>query len=149
LVSHRPEPTGRGRRGGNFQWWVARRKLGKHWAVLKVNERYRVVLDKEVREILKIAPGDKVLVIPYSEEVLITSLKGKRFKISLAASGSRKNATKPPSTYSRIISQCPVLEIVVFFGAADPEDPNHERSTFTPPNLSQPLLPRILRALRV
>jgi len=53
-------------------------------AVLKVDDRYRVLLDKEVRELLRIAPGDEVLAIPYSEGVLITSLKGKRFKTSLA-----------------------------------------------------------------
>ncbi len=53
-------------------------------AVLKVDDRYRVLLDKEVRELLKVAPGDKVLAIPYSEGVLITALKGKRFKTSLA-----------------------------------------------------------------
>ncbi len=53
-------------------------------AVLKVDDRYRVLLDKEVRELLKVAPGDEVLAIPYSEGVLITSLKGKRFKTSLA-----------------------------------------------------------------
>lgn len=51
--------------------------------VLKVDDRYRVLLDKEVRKLLKVGPGDKVLVIPYSEGVLITSLKGKRFKTSL------------------------------------------------------------------
>ena len=52
-------------------------------AVLKVDDRYRVLLDKEVRELLKVAPGDKVLAIPFSEGVLITSLKGKQFKTSL------------------------------------------------------------------
>jgi bifunctional DNA-binding transcriptional regulator/antitoxin component of YhaV-PrlF toxin-antitoxin module len=51
--------------------------------LLKVDDRYRVLLDKEVRELLRIAPGDEVLAIPYSEGVLITSLKGKRFKTSL------------------------------------------------------------------
>lgn len=61
--------------------------LMKTWerlAVLKVDDRYRVLLDKEVRELLRVAPGDKVLAIPYSEGVLITSLKGKRFKTSLS-----------------------------------------------------------------
>ena len=33
-------------------------------AVLKVDDRYRVVLDKEVRKFLKVKPGDKVLAIP-------------------------------------------------------------------------------------
>ncbi len=53
-------------------------------AVLKVDDRYRVLLDKEVRELLKVSPGDKVLAIAYSEGVLITSLKGKQFKTSLS-----------------------------------------------------------------
>ncbi len=52
-------------------------------AVLKVDDRYRVLLDREVREFLKVRPGDRVLAIPYSDGVLIASLKGKRFKTSL------------------------------------------------------------------
>jgi bifunctional DNA-binding transcriptional regulator/antitoxin component of YhaV-PrlF toxin-antitoxin module len=62
-------------------------RIMKTWerlAVLKVDDRYRVLLDKEVRKLLRVAPGDKVLAIPFSEGVLITSLKGKRFKTSLA-----------------------------------------------------------------
>ncbi len=51
--------------------------------MLKVDGRYRVVLDREVREFLKVEPGDRVLAIPSSEGVLIASLKGKRFKTSL------------------------------------------------------------------
>ncbi|HEY4822443.1 MAG TPA: AbrB/MazE/SpoVT family DNA-binding domain-containing protein [Candidatus Bathyarchaeia archaeon] len=58
--------------------------MGKTLAILTVDDRYRVLLDKEVRVFLKIAPGDKVLAIPSSEGVLITSLKGKRFKTSLS-----------------------------------------------------------------
>jgi bifunctional DNA-binding transcriptional regulator/antitoxin component of YhaV-PrlF toxin-antitoxin module len=52
-------------------------------AVLRVDDRYRVVLDKEVREFLKVRPGDKVLAIPSSDGVLMVSLKGKRFNGSL------------------------------------------------------------------
>jgi len=59
-------------------------KTWERLAVLKVDDRYRVLLDKEVRELLRVAPGDEVLAIPYSEGVLIMSLKGKRFKTSLA-----------------------------------------------------------------
>ena len=59
-------------------------KTWERLAVLKVDDRYRVLLDKEVRELLRVAPGDEVLAIPYSEGVLITSLKGKRFKTSLS-----------------------------------------------------------------
>lgn len=58
--------------------------MGKTLAVLKVDDRYRVLLGKEVRGFLKVAPGDKVLAIPSSEGVLITSLKGKRFRTSLS-----------------------------------------------------------------
>ncbi len=57
--------------------------MGKALAVLKVDDRYRVVLDKEVRNFLKVQPGDEVLVIPHSEGVLIASLKGRKFKTSL------------------------------------------------------------------
>ena len=52
-------------------------------AILKVDDRYRVLLDREIRELLRVEPGDKVLAIPYTEGVLITSLKGRRFKTSL------------------------------------------------------------------
>src|SRR5256885_16489029 len=52
-------------------------------AVLRVDDRYRVVLDKEVREFLKVEPGDEVLAIPSSEGVLMVSLKGKSFNTSL------------------------------------------------------------------
>jgi bifunctional DNA-binding transcriptional regulator/antitoxin component of YhaV-PrlF toxin-antitoxin module len=52
-------------------------------AVLRVDDRYRVVLDREVREFLKVKPGDKVLAIPSTEGVLIVSLKGKSFNNSL------------------------------------------------------------------
>ena len=58
--------------------------MGKGLAILRIDDRYRVLLDKEVRELLKVEPGDKVLAIPYSGGVLITSLRGKKFKTSLA-----------------------------------------------------------------
>lgn len=51
--------------------------------VVRVDDRYRVLLDREARKLLKVEPGDKLLAIPFSEGVLITSLKGKRFKTSL------------------------------------------------------------------
>ena len=53
-------------------------------AVLKVDDRYRVLLDREVRELLKVEPGDEVLAIPHSEGVLIAPLKGRKFKTSLS-----------------------------------------------------------------
>ncbi len=52
-------------------------------AVLKVDDRYRVLLDRQVRKFLKVQPGDRVLAISYLDGVLITSLKSKRFKTSL------------------------------------------------------------------
>ena len=51
--------------------------------VLRVDNRYRVVLDKEVRKFLKVKPGDKVLAIPSSEGDLMVSLNGKKFNTSL------------------------------------------------------------------
>jgi len=45
--------------------------------------RYRVVLDKEVREFLKVQPGDRVLAIPSSDGALMVSLRGKSFNSSL------------------------------------------------------------------
>ncbi len=57
--------------------------VGYAMAVLRVDDRYRVVLDREVREFLKVEPGDKVLAIPSSEGVLMISLKGKSFNTSL------------------------------------------------------------------
>lgn len=49
-------------------------------AVLRVDDRYRVVLDREIRQKLKVMPGDKVLALASTEGVLLTSLKGKRFE---------------------------------------------------------------------
>src|SRR5437660_12777278 len=58
-------------------------------AVLRVDDRYRVVLDKEVREFLTVKPGDRVLAIPSSEGVLMVSLKGKSFNTSLLGFATR------------------------------------------------------------
>ena len=60
--------------------------------MLRVDDRYRVVLDKEVREFLKVEPGDKVLAIPSSEGVLMVPLKGKRFNSSLPGFGYKEQA---------------------------------------------------------
>ena len=92
-----PRPTKKERRRmlGRVSWYQdggeetlnsgkKQENVGKTLAILTVDDRYRVLLDKEVRVFLKIAPGDKVLAIPSSEGVLITSLKGKRFKTSLS-----------------------------------------------------------------
>jgi bifunctional DNA-binding transcriptional regulator/antitoxin component of YhaV-PrlF toxin-antitoxin module len=51
-------------------------------AVLKIDDRYRVVLDKEVRNFLKVQPGDKVLAIPSTDGVVIVPLKDKKFTTS-------------------------------------------------------------------
>lgn len=59
-------------------------------AVLKVDDRYRVVLDRQARETLKISPGDEVLAIPQSDGVLITSLRGKKFNRSLTGFNYRE-----------------------------------------------------------
>ncbi len=49
-------------------------------AVLKVDDRYRVVLDREIREKLKVRPGDKILALPSTDGVLMTILRGKKFE---------------------------------------------------------------------
>lgn len=61
--------------GQSIEMWETR-----NMAVLKVDDRYRIVLDREVREKLKIEPGDKVLALASTEGVLITNLKGRKFE---------------------------------------------------------------------
>jgi len=51
--------------------------------LLKVDDRYRVVLDKETRDKLKIEPGDELLAIPSTDGILLTSLKGMKYESSL------------------------------------------------------------------
>ncbi len=48
-------------------------------AVLKVDDRYRLVLDNEIREKLQVEPGDFVLALASTDGVLLTNLKGKRY----------------------------------------------------------------------
>ena len=48
-------------------------------AVLKVDDRYRVVLDKEIRDKLQVEPGDSVLAIPSTNGITVTNLKGKKY----------------------------------------------------------------------
>ena len=62
---------------GHSLW--ERSRLG----LLKVDDRYRVILDKEVREKLKIEPGDELLAIPSTDGILLTSLKGMKYESSL------------------------------------------------------------------
>jgi len=49
-------------------------------AVLRVDDRYRVVLDKEIREKLQVEPGDAVLAIASTNGVLMTNLRGKKYE---------------------------------------------------------------------
>ena len=51
--------------------------------LLKVDDRYRVVLDKEARDKLKIEPGDELLAIPSTDGILLTSFKGMKYESSL------------------------------------------------------------------
>ena len=51
--------------------------------LLKVDDQYRVVLDKEARDKLKIEPGDELLAIPSTDGILLTSLKGMKYESSL------------------------------------------------------------------
>ena len=53
-------------------------------SVLKVDEKYRVVLDKDVREVAGLEKGDELLAIPFRGGVILASLKGKRFVGSLS-----------------------------------------------------------------
>lgn len=53
-------------------------------SVLKVDEKYRVVLDKDVREVAGLEKGDELLAIPFRGGVILASLKGKRFIGSLS-----------------------------------------------------------------
>ncbi len=52
-------------------------------AILKIDDKYRILLNREARKFLKVQPGDRVLAIPYSGGVLIASLNDKKFKTSL------------------------------------------------------------------
>ncbi len=61
-------------------------------AVLRVDDRYRVVLHKEVREFLKVEPGDEVLAILSSEGVLMVPLKERSFNSSLLGFGYKEKA---------------------------------------------------------
>jgi len=49
-------------------------------AILRGDDRYRAVLDRKVREFLKVRPRSKVLAIPSLEGVLMILLQGKNFK---------------------------------------------------------------------
>ena len=54
-------------------------------SVVVVDERYRIVLNRKLRQIVGVTKGDKLLAIPYKDGVLLLSLKGKRFAGSLKA----------------------------------------------------------------
>ena len=48
-------------------------------SVIVVDEKYRVLLPRGVRERLGISKGDRLLAIPLSGGILLLTLKGKRF----------------------------------------------------------------------
>lgn len=48
-------------------------------AIVSVDERYRVLLDKEVRGIVGIERGDELLSIPFKGGIILVSLKNKNF----------------------------------------------------------------------
>jgi hypothetical protein len=57
-----------------------------------MHDRYRAVLDRKVREFLKVRPRSKVLTIPFSEGVLMIMLQGKNFNSSLPGFRYREQA---------------------------------------------------------
>ena len=61
-------------------------------AILRGDDRYRAVLDRKVREFLKVRPRSKVLAIPSLEGVLMILLQGKNFKTSLPGFRYRDHA---------------------------------------------------------
>jgi bifunctional DNA-binding transcriptional regulator/antitoxin component of YhaV-PrlF toxin-antitoxin module len=52
-------------------------------SVLVLDEKYRVLLDKKLREKIGLKKGDVLLAIPYSGGVLLARIKGKSFVGSL------------------------------------------------------------------
>ena len=52
-------------------------------SVLVLDEKYRVLLDKKLREKIGLKKGDVLLAIPYSGGVLLARIKGESFVGSL------------------------------------------------------------------
>jgi len=61
-------------------------------SVLKVDEKYRILLDKWTREIAGLEKGDESLVIPFKGGVILASFKGKHFVGSLSGLNYDENA---------------------------------------------------------
>jgi len=52
-------------------------------SLLKVDKKFRVLLDKDVREVAGLEKGDELLAIPFKGGIILASLKGKSFIGSL------------------------------------------------------------------
>ncbi len=48
-------------------------------SLLRVDKRYRILLDKRTREVMGLEEGDALLAIPFKGGVTLTVLKGKHF----------------------------------------------------------------------
>lgn len=55
--------------------------------VAVIDEKYRVLLDKEVRKKAGLEKGDELLLIPFKNGVTLLALKGKKFVGSLSGFG--------------------------------------------------------------
>ncbi len=55
------------------------------WDMLTVivDDKYRIVIPSEIRKIVGISKGDRVLVLPFAGGILLLNLKDKRFEGSL------------------------------------------------------------------
>jgi len=53
--------------------------VGILMSLVTVDEKYRVLLNKEIREKVGISKGDKLIAIPIHNGILLLSLKGKSF----------------------------------------------------------------------
>ncbi len=68
-----------------------------------MDDRYRVVLDKEIRDKLKVEPGDHVLAIPSTEGIAITSLKGKKYQSFHPGFNFKEEDHGPQATFSETL----------------------------------------------
>ena len=55
--------------------------------IVIVDEKYRVLLGKELREKVGIEKGEELLAVPFHGGIILLSLKGKRFEGSLEGFG--------------------------------------------------------------
>ncbi len=56
-------------------------------SIVVVDEKYRILLGKQLRQTAGVRKGDRLIAIPYKDGVTLLSLKGKRFTASLKGFG--------------------------------------------------------------